>query len=86
MERDCYIGIKRDQTMCSCRGISDAACDSCRASWNWFDGTAMSWWNWESEEPNEFSCGRLSSEGWAENDCTDYIRYVCQKGTQLCRI
>lgn len=41
----------------------------------------MSWWNWQEDEPNEFSCGRITRVAWAENDCTDEIKYICQRGT-----
>ena len=79
--RDCYIGLYRYAAACSCQGFTDSVCEACRASWSWYDGTEMSWWNWQDEEPNQFACGRLSSDAWAENDCDDRIRYICQKGT-----
>ena len=40
----------------------------------------MSWWNWQPEEPNELTCGRLSTEGWAENDCDEELKYICERG------
>ena len=42
----------------------------------------MAWWNWQDEEPNEYACGRISSDAWAENDCNEAIKYICQRGKQ----
>ena len=83
-DSDCYIGLNRDVRACTCRGFGTASCEACRASWSWDDGTAMNWWNWQQEEPNEFACGRLSSDGWAENDCAEELRYICQRGKACC--
>ena len=79
-ESDYYVGLYRTTTACSCRGYSHTTCDTCRASWSWYDGSAMNWWNWQDEEPNEFACGRISREGWAENECTEELKYICQRG------
>ena len=43
----------------------------------------MSWWHWQDEEPNAFECGRLAGDGWAVNNCSEQIRYLCQKGKSL---
>ena len=43
----------------------------------------MSWWNWQDEEPNEFACGHLSLDGWAENDCAEELRYICERGMDI---
>ena len=83
---DMHIGLSRSAAPCNCDGASFAACEACRASWSWYDGTAMNWWNWQQEEPNEFACGRLSSDGWAENDCAEELRYICQRGKALCQL
>ena len=40
----------------------------------------MSWWNWQDDEPNEFACGRIATDAWAENDCTEQLRYICERG------
>ena len=46
----------------------------------------MNWWNWQDEEPNEFACGRLSRTAWAENDCLETIKYICQRGKLSSRL
>ena len=80
VDRDYYVGLYRNAAACTCRGTTAEQCHACRASWSWYDGTAMSWWNWQNEEPNEFACGRLSGDGWAENDCGIELKYICQRG------
>ena len=85
LDGDAYVGLYRTGRVCSCRGFSDSACETCRASWRWDDGTAMSWWNWQDDEPNEFTCGRISNDAWAENDCTEELRYICERGTSCCK-
>ena len=77
---DCYVGLHREAHACSCRGFSNNTCEACRAEWDWFDETPMVWWNWKSDEPSEHSCGRISTLGWAANDCSDELKYVCQRG------
>ena len=81
-ESDCYIGLYQNDTVCSCLGaaVSSSDCELCRASWSWYDGTNMSWWNWRSDEPAAFGCGRLTSDGWATNSCDEPMRYVCTRG------
>ena len=77
---DCYVGLYREAHACSCRGFSNNTCEACRAEWAWYDDTPMVWWNWQSDEPSERSCGRISTHSWAANDCSDELRYVCQRG------
>ena len=85
IESDCYVGLYRSATQCTCRGrdVRVAVCDACRASWRWYDGSPMDMMNWEDEEPNELSCGRITSEGWAENNCAEELRYICERGLYI---
>ena len=79
-DSDVYIGLYRDASECTCVDVSTSTCTICRSSWSWYEGTPMSWWNWQNEEPNQFACGRLSSDGWVDSDCTGEFKYVCEKG------
>ena len=81
IDRDCYVGLTRTASSCTCQDVAEDECEACRASWSWSDGTAMSWWNWHDGEPGEFSCGRISPSAWAENECSTEIRYICERGT-----
>ena len=79
-DSDAYVALYRDAPSCSCRGSSSADCEACRASWGWHDGTPMHWWNWQDEEPNLSPCGRIANDAWAENSCSEEIRFVCERG------
>ena len=78
--QDCWIGLNRDTTVCTCSQVSDEDCETCRATWSWTDGTEMSWWRWQPREPGTSSCGRLSVTGWAEIACERQYRFICERG------
>ena len=84
-ERDCYIGPVRDAPYCNCAESPIDECHACRLTWSWYDRSeAMSWWNWQNRnEPNEFQCARVTSDGWASVDCLSELRYVCERGDVL---
>ena len=79
-----HTGLQRQGRTCSCRGFSSSACETCRASWSWHDGITMSWWSWQDEEPNEFACGSLTRDGWLASECTEQLRYICERGMGNC--
>ena len=84
LDGDLHVGLYHNASQCTCQGVTRATCEACRRSWIWHDGTDMSWWRWRDSEPTEFSCGRLSSDAWVANDCTDEMKYICQRGTCTC--
>lgn len=80
---DHYIGLERGGLACACHEEDPVACQECRLSWQWVDGVAMEYLNWTTTtdriEPQEGDCGRLTSNGWAENDCSDKFKYICER-------
>ena len=64
-ERDCYIGPVRDAPYCNCAESPIDECHACRLTWSWYDRSeTMNWWNWQNRnEPNEFQCARVTSDG-----------------------
>lgn len=83
---DHYIGLTRGESDCSCRPEDVNDCETCRLSWLWEDGTSMNYLNWTSTdtmEPQEGDCGRLTPTGWAENDCVDMFKYLCERKVRL---
>lgn len=82
-QRDSWIGLRRHSDICSCAQVTDDECETCRGAWSWVDGTVMSWWNWVPNEPGISECGRLSTNGWAEYECSAKYRFICERGIDV---
>ena len=78
--RHCWIGLRRYSESCTCVQASVYECEVCRASWSWSDGSAMSWWNWQPQEPGVTACGRLGADDWTEYGCSASNRFICERG------
>ncbi|XP_072255821.1 uncharacterized protein [Pyxicephalus adspersus] len=52
-------------------------------AWKWVDGTAPTFTNWNSGEPNNFGhrehCTEMITGGWNDLDCTSNIDYICER-------
>ena len=79
---DYWVGLKRGALLnCTCDVIAD--CIDCRESWLWDDGKPMArryqhWRDGYNMEPGPASCGRLTSTGWSDMDCSYKLKYICQ--------
>ena len=82
-QRDLWIGLQKQTSLrCGCDGVTADECESCRATWSWYDGTPMNWWLWMDGEPDIYgNCGRLGPESWAENACNIGLKYICERGS-----
>ena len=83
-QRDCWLGLHRNSSLCTCSQATEAECEACRQSWSWNDGTDMSWYNWLPREPGGANCGRLGVNGWAEYECSAKYRFICERGITNC--
>ncbi|XP_069825560.1 CD209 antigen-like protein C [Dendropsophus ebraccatus] len=69
MERSYWIGLRRDTEK--------------NQTWNWLDGTQISFTNWDGDQPdnheNNEHCGETRSGPWNDVHCTAKIYYICKK-------
>ncbi|XP_041476506.1 uncharacterized protein LOC121424795 [Lytechinus variegatus] len=64
-------------------GLTDTESDG---TWSWWDGSSMTYTNWNSGEPNgnfETNCGGMHSSGtWDDYPCTNSMVSVCRAPIQ----
>ena len=55
-------------------------CCLCRSRWGWADGTSVTYLNWQPTEPTSGDlCARLRNNQWADRDCVEIFRYICER-------
>ena len=77
-----YPSCSEDFQSSACRVCR--ACELCRQSWKWVDGTELTYTNWDPGEPDNNKCGRLNTDeytGWSDYDCDALRTYICERGT-----
>lgn len=80
-----FIGIVRGDLDCSCWSDQGAACDSCRRSLRWLDGSPMVYMNWITPTEPSMSSGvsgyviQYSDGGWSDKDDAYDYPYVCKR-------
>lgn len=89
--RDFRIGLKRGSDDCDCSSllIDDNACRLCQLTWQWEDGTNMSYLRWADEdmfEPQGEDCARLSLVGWISQSCSAPMQYICERKVSHCHL
>ena len=75
------IGLEQGDSECACP-YEDNACQLCRDSWRWSDGSPMTFMAWKRGEPKNARverCGKLTSEGWVSTRCSLLHRYLCER-------
>lgn len=82
--RHLYFGLKRGSDPCACTSANISGCSLCQATWQWEDGTQMSYLNWVDEDMYEpvanNDCGVFSSVGWLSVDCVQHwANFVCER-------
>ena len=87
--RNYWIGLfKPSDTATRCRCTSEgSACEACRATWTWIDGTPMTWWGaWASRRPDSTGdqCVRITYTYWADYRCGYKFKYICERGMINC--
>ena len=86
--RDRWIGFVTVGGGCSCVGVDQTACETCRSSWTWIDGSPNSFRKFAPRHPMSGStaCARMLRDGqWTDTGCDLEIKSIC-KGTYSSRI
>ena len=76
-----WIGLQYNDRLCAC--TSESTCQTCRALWQWVDGSPMSYSNWRQLKPTGYGCGFLTTTGWSDMSCRRDMYYLCEKGRLL---
>ena len=85
-----WIGLLGNTSaQCTCLDVSEEECESCRDQYYWYDGTAVTYSNWEAENPNFKDCAYKSPLGWVDANCTQEMLFICERpyneiGLYLC--
>ena len=76
--RRAHIGMEKDGPYCAC-GSNPIACDTCRSYFAWSDGTAATWQNWKSGEPNRRVYVHMKNNGEWGSHHSSRVDTFCQR-------
>ena len=78
--REPWFGYKT--TSSDCPLCQNTACDPCRDTFQWVDGTSRGYHNWEQGQPdNGPSCALLSHITlWYDRVCDTTLKSICERG------